>query len=688
MPRKKMMKACIKCKQRKKKCSGQLPCDYCVKIEQPGGCEYRTRTKSKVVKVTERYISSLKNKIRALEAELAKASEGPDSEGCLEDGATSAEVNPLIEPEFRLTPDLDSPKQESLTIGSVEHCVQASQHSKQFLGMSSCVQYLAKLKQSLVNSCGSSTEHFVATDGGWPPNDLDINRSFVENVATKELPDLRKAKELIEIAHEIIGADYMFLETDYFEDTAQHLICKNPPPLQSEAIIEYTTELLRLVAHLALGSLFDKENAESRSLGLKYHRTTLLLYSELVKTYDCAASTSLILSLLYMAYFSLSLNKATSAFVMTGSAIRTMFTLGLHKRTKTIVENRVFWLCFIYDRLLAVRFGFPLMIDERNINIPLLTEVDDNLTAVSLDIYHFVSQVRLAKITTQIITKIYTRNPYSFLHNCHAVLKQLKNWFESLPAELKFDYNDIKTATTRSTFNLHINYNYSIIIATRPVLLYVFNSILTENRTKEKIYEARQLELISVLLESCVQAAEIQSRILAKLYYDGKLANRSFLDCHYIFSATTVLILTGYCSMLSGESIAFSGDIEGLFDFIQHNLKILQGLSEYNLAAKNFNKQLTELIDMMSSDEVVKALATGRSQNDPTSVDFQQAVASPRPMSRILRKRGNNPPKDFEEIGYVDLSQLVNNMDAEFRSGSTTDLFLDEDFMNYASGSL
>ena len=660
-----MTKACTKCKQRKKKCSKTLPCEYCLKIDQPQGCEYRSRVKSKVAKVTERYISSLKNRIQALEVELAKVSDNNGDDIDLKDTPTAAETNPLIEPEFR--PDID---------------VHQTDSSGQFLGMSSCVQYLTKLKQSLTSSCKSYLDHMPSATNNFYSREPNIDSSLVENVVKVELLDVQEADRLIQVANKIIGADYMFLEPDYCDTFLKSSWYKSKVPTKKQPLIEYTIELLRLMAHLALGLLFDKEKS-SRALGLKYHGFTLSLYAELMKVYEWATSVSLVQSLLYMAYFALSLNRTTFAFVITGDAIRTMFTLGLHKSTSSVRGNRVFWLCFIYDRLLAVRFGFPLMIDERSINVPIFSEVDESLTATSLDIYHFVSQIRLAKITTQVITKIYTRNPFSFLQNCRTVLGQLKRWFDSLPIELKFDYNDIKTGITRATVNLHINYNYSIIIATRPVLLFVFNKILKGSETDEKLFESRQFEFILVLLDSCIQAAKIQSRILTSLYYDGKLANCSFLDCHYIFNATIILVLTGYCRMLSNDYVIYTGDLEDLFDFIQHNLKILQVLSEYNLAASNFNEQLTQLIDLLSSDEVIGTLASDRIEKPGSSSIFQLAVSSPRPMGHMDCNKESNSPVDFEKFGFVDLSQLVSNIDNEFRSGSGVDFFLDEDFLNF-----
>ncbi|CEP59980.1 Zn(II)2Cys6 transcription factor LALA0_S01e00298g [Lachancea lanzarotensis] len=661
MANKKMVKACTRCQQRKKKCSGDLPCEYCNKIDQPQNCEYKTKVKSKTTKVTERYVTSLKNRIWELEAELTKSrvETTPD----YDEGLSTSEMNPLLEPphgmEFR--PKSSGPKTSS-----------------QYLGMSACAQFLRKLKQTLADSRNGGLPVGAVTKGLVPNNiEFSLDRKYVENLAAECLPDIEDAKVLIDNAYRMIGADYMYIEARYFENTVKHVIYDEQVPHQPLELLAFTIELLRFFSYLALGSLFDRKNQDSKSLSLKFHRTAISLYGHLANMYDQAANASLVQSLLCIAYFSLSQNKTIFAFTTVGTAIRTMFALGYHKTTRSDRESRTFWLCFIYDRLLAVRFGFPLMIDEREINVPMFNEAEEAQTTRSLDMYHFAAQARLAMITTKVITMIYSKNSFSFLRNCYTVLKRLKSWFDILPDELKFDYNNIKTGLIRSTVNLHINYNYSIIITTRPVLLYLFNAILTRRDDKEKIFEQRQFDLMRILLESCIQAAEIQSGILTRLYHDGKMANSSFLDCHYIYSATIILVLAGYCQRLMKTNVIYLGDIESLFDAINNNLKILQIISEYNAAASNFNEQLTELIDMISSEEVMGVSSPDSTQKQ-SSVPFPRASLSPIAMPEDGSFDGRE--FDMKDVGFLDLSDVLNNMTSQSLAGTSVDEFFDTDF--------
>ncbi|CAI4697821.1 AAR_G0043290.mRNA.1.CDS.1 [Saccharomyces cerevisiae] len=200
--------------------------------------------------------------------------------------------------------------------------------------------------------------------------------------------------------------------------------------------------------------------------------------------------------------------------------------------------------------------------------------------------------------------KIYTRNSFSFIHNCYTVLKELKYWLDGLPDDLKIDMDNFSTTQPRSTINLHINYNYTIIITTRPVFLYVFNKVADSEQKAEELFPKKLLNTITTLLESSVQAAQIQSFILTKLYFEGRMVSTSFLDCHYIFNATIILIFAAFCQSRPNHAIFFGCDINTLFERVQVNLRVLQSISQYNIAACNFNKQLTEIIELIGSTNV------------------------------------------------------------------------------------
>ncbi|GAV50588.1 hypothetical protein ZYGR_0Z00110 [Zygosaccharomyces rouxii] len=646
MSGKKSKKACEICKRRKKRCSGGLPCEYCVKIDKPRECVYHTRTSSKTVKVTERYVLNLKAKIKNLESRLATVSDD------------SSNANPSISSEE---------EDNGQTMGGN---IDSSGNYR--LGNSACNKFLFQLKDSLVNSC-------QLPDDIYEPDIETISLESSPNVALIQLifqencPSRSEAKRWISAAYNVIGADYMYIEPDYETKILDSLIWDENS--RNANFVRYATEITRFFTYLALGCLFNEErspeNTRSKFPGLQYFETALKLQSELLKVYDMVANTSLVQSFLYAAYYALSLDKSDFAYLTIGSAIRMTFTLGLHKKTLTFTENRVFWLCFVYDRLVSVRFGLPLMINEMDIDVPLLTESERPNQQGLFEAHHFNSQVRLAKITTQIVRKIYTRNSFSFVQNCYMVLKELKHWLDTLPNSLKVDYGNFSAKQSRSTINLHINYNYTIIITTRPVFLYVFNKLIESGRKAEEIFPEKLLNTITILLESSVQAAQIQSLILTRLYYDGRMVSASFLDCHYIFNATIILIFAAFCRSMPNHTISFGCDINTLFERVQINLTVLQQISQFNIAACNFNKQLTEIIELISSPDLQVTLKGSFAKQSGYTESEQQSLEMPATSNF-----------DMDVIRNLDLSRILDDIGD---TGKTDQVlpFDNEDFMKY-----
>lgn len=613
-----------------------------MKIGESMNCIYHTRVSRKRVKVTEKYILSLKAKIKELENRLsASSSTSSDS---------SHEANPLIsatEEYSFLEPN--TPSDESII----------SSHTYHYLGDSACQRYLLKIKQAIMNSTRLTT-NLHNSDFRTISLDINPNTSLVQSLADNVCPSIQEAKNCIATARKIIAADYMFIEPEYEVKVLENLIYG--VTVTTSNFAEYSTEMARFLMYLSLGQLFEKKGnktTRSRFPGLSYFECALKLQGELLKVYDCVANTSLVQSFLYVAYYALSLDKSAFAFIQVGNAIRMMYTLGFHKRAATSSQNRVFWLCYIYDRVVAVRFGYPLAIKEVDIDIPLPISLSTANDVEYFEQNHFICQVKLAKITTNIIQKIYTRNSGSLISNCQLVLAELKGWLDNLPEGLALIMKNLKTTQSRSTVNLHINYNYSIMLTTRPVLFFVFNKVVTDGKVFDK--SSKLFNMIETLLKSSVEAATIQSIILSTLYSQDEMANASFLDCHYLFSATIILIFAAFCQSLPSHRMSFGCDISNLFDRVQANLAILQRLSQYNIPASNFNRQLTEFIDLLGSKGV--------------QTNFQRCFPADQP------NKEENPnsisQKNSELIKNIDLTSVIDDMNLNFQSDES--IFLDGD---------
>lgn len=682
-------RACLTCKKRKKKCSGTLPCDYCCKIGNIQGCEYKTRLPKKTVRVSERYVASLKSKICYLESQLSKLTE-VGSNYSEDSGSYVTEQNPLIE--NSVDPEQDSTKRsredDEITLDDFSLRSNGDEgkiRSRRYFGDSSCSSFLVRIKQALDRPAKIDTfEQVISPKRAIYEEKLDWD--CIKKIKS-DIPPLSSARDLVSSATRIIGSDYLFIEQAYIDDFIQSNFYEDVDNVAMNfQILQYSEELALFYAYLALGHLFDSSctsKTDSGSpQGFQYFEKAVHILGLIFKYYDECSGPSLIQAFLYVAYYALSVDKGALAYVMVGNAIRVAFTLGIHKKSLDPLHNRIFWLCFLYDRLISIRFGFPLMINENDVEIPLWHCFDKGFFSVSLERYHFEAQVNLAKITTHIVQKIYTKNKTSFIQNCYAILKELKDWLDQLPSPLKFDYNDFQPATSRSTVNLHINYNYLIILTTRSVVFYVFNKVVQSGKNTDELFPEDLRKVITILLESSVQAAQIQSSILTKLHYDGKMVNKSFLDCHYIFNSSIVLILAAFLQSLPNFLINDICDMSALFKRVQDNLDVLQRISQFNITAYNFNKQLTELIELISSDKVQKRYQGGL----PNPLIAASNVFGPNSNSSEQVKDGGKAFPDLEFLGHLDLSQVLEFMISnDHVTQPSIPNFDNEDFLKYSN---
>lgn len=660
-------RACVQCKLRKKKCSGELPCSYCLKIQRGQHCEYRPRFSSKTVTVSLRYLRSLKLRIQQLERK-STVSQAVENTLLEESDLQIVDKNPLVESDDEATPL----RGDATITEPVENDVGSDDTKKHYLGVSSCPNFLSKICDVFIASGLSSGQtQGVETKLTYLEASIEAQELGIE--AKNRLPSIDKAYGLIKIAEKTIGADYMYIEPDYVAEVMRKRIyAPNIPQAETEAI-EYMSEMARIYAYLALGSLFSHKSEPILSPGLQYYKTGLMLQASLLRDYDHPRSDCFIQTYLYLAFYSLSLNKLSFAFSLVGISVRTMLSLGYHKRTVTFAQNRSFWLCFIYDRLLSIRVGLPAMIDDADIEIPFF-----QLETLSLNNYYFSSHVKLAKITTLITTELYNKNAVSFLPSCHKILKRLKSWLEELPQGLGLDYDNIKKWETRSIYNLHINYHFLIIITTRPVLFYVFKKVLIEDKDADNISSAREMKIVNALVRACTEAAEILSRVLTQLFYDGDFAVCSFLDCHFVFSATIILILRTYCQTIPNNELAYGTDKRELYDLIQSNLKILWTLSAHNHAAASFSNQLTEFIKLIKPEGSLDYMSTDSSRCEAPSFDLSDTYGDEKQGARGPLSRD----KPFEPFGIVDISQLLSNISSPCTTDSLDPFFNERGFFD------
>ncbi|KAJ5417519.1 uncharacterized protein N7487_001069 [Penicillium crustosum] len=267
-------------------------------------------------------------------------------------------------------------------------------------------------------------------------------------------------------------------------------------------------------------------------------------------------------------FYSNALGRVKTAYTYSGIALRMALGLGLHRSLPTDTKlcpvdrehrKRVWWTLYTLDRLCSSNLGYPLLISDAVIDVELPT--NEGLIPAELEEFtdpsHLVANVKLAKITGQILNDIYClpqRTTETFVQRVHRILLSLRKWNDELPSKLQLRQEHLP----RHISSLHLHYNQCVISTTRPILLYLFKNRFSLSATAAegppRIFSPTTL----ALAESCVQAARASNSILSKLFVDGSLASFGYFDAHYLFSSTLILVMSAVMDPNVGMSDAVS----------------------------------------------------------------------------------------------------------------------------------
>ncbi|CAG8528580.1 13543_t:CDS:2 [Acaulospora morrowiae] len=185
--------------------------------------------------------------------------------------------------------------------------------------------------------------------------------------------------------------------------------------------------------------------------------------------------------------------RVTRGWLYAGMASRMAQDLGMHRNSERWhlikqtheereEQKRVFWACFVIDRIPSAHLGRPLAIDEKDVDVDHVTSSPISTSsgspaptnasphAVSHSISRFNSLIKLCEITGKIIQNIYAiRNnlPTTGETVLPILNSSLEVWFKSLPPHLQYDPSSDQSSDT-TTLCLHIIYYSTLILLHRP----------------------------------------------------------------------------------------------------------------------------------------------------------------------------------------------------------------------------
>ncbi|CAG8712203.1 4301_t:CDS:2, partial [Racocetra persica] len=258
----------------------------------------------------------------------------------------------------------------------------------------------------------------------------------------------------------------------------------------------------------------DRENPLTAG-DIYFDRAKALLDND----YDRAHTTN-IQALLLLSIREYGTGKVTRSWIYTGIAARMAQSLGMHRNNEKWhpitsshgekeEQKRIFWACYVLDRIPSVHLGRPLAIDEKDVDAAHPSENDDecepfpfkmehatnlisssdttkNKTSIqvnkeskkrgeSSNSAHIMSRfnclIRLCEIMGRILQNIYAIkcNQASVSDSAIPILESsLRTWFETLPPHLQYNPGQHLDNLDVSTLSLHVLYYESLMLLHRP----------------------------------------------------------------------------------------------------------------------------------------------------------------------------------------------------------------------------
>ena len=258
-------------------------------------------------------------------------------------------------------------------------------------------------------------------------------------------------------------------------------------------------------------------------------------------------------TLAYVGYFMQNMNRRDAAFLYIGMALRMAISLGLHQEvagtgldeiTKEH-RRRVWWSIYSLDRIVSVKSGNPITIQDEDIGIAMpskLPSEPEYCPAVVLRHY-----TELSRILGEVLSCIYRKTPKTgsrLMASVRSIMMSLSKWHRELPDGLRFD--PAKLSISRESVSTFLHYYQCINMTARPLLFHVVHRRLKTSpgsAVKDQDWKAGLSQTTIRVIEMCISAAEDTIHMMTIAAQLDLVATYGYMDGEHAFSAAIVLVM-------------------------------------------------------------------------------------------------------------------------------------------------
>ncbi|KAI9483565.1 MAG: fungal-specific transcription factor domain-containing protein [Benjaminiella poitrasii] len=371
--------------------------------------------------------------------------------------------------------------------------------------------------------------------------------------------------------------------------------------------------------------------------------------------------------------------KTTRGWLYSGMAIRMSQNLGLHRDcdkwdltpTEKEERKRVFYCCFVLDRLSCAMHGRSPIIDERDYDAPYPSEHDeDDVHRKPRIMENFHHLIKLCEILGDVLRELYMvkgRKQLSILASPDSIVsvldKKLNKWISKLPPNLQYRppntrLNENASAPSLELCQLHMLLYTTLILTHRPFIPGPAQTVAPS------VFPSASI---------CTFAANKILDITESLMIEGRLKNINNYTLFFMFTAGIIFIYNAAStdSMFAFEAKISINKIMRAMDEVENTwitsarhcniLGALAGLRDIDLDCvdESYTRSMRNLIQQDSSISASIAVPNSPELATTTTTTLEEEQGQELGLSQSMRQDF----QQMEEKYYNHYKSPISSMD-------------------------
>lgn len=410
-----------------------------------------------------------------------------------------------------------------------------------FKGPGSSDNFLKNVRR-LSGLCGED-ESLDADSNFYDPSALPSRRQ--SSRVQIRLPPPAIARRFFTAQYTYIGTIFAFTDPGTFYEQLTEAYRGVPEPSDRDACLLYA----KVLVVLAFGQLYSVNQwVDFRGPpGFDYFIASLSLLPEAHEE----GSVLCVETLALIGYFMQNMNRRDAAFLYIGMALRMAISLGLHQEAGPELDSaarehrrRVWWSVYSLDRILSVKSGNPITIQDEDIGAEMpraLSGEPSYCPVVVLRHYTMLSRI-LGDIHSRIYRKAGETSPKSgrrLVEVVQRIILALSKWNQELPDELRFD--PAQLSISRESVSTFSHYYQCINMTVRPLLFHIVQKRVRQIRSgedpglKERDWREGNSPSTTKVIDICIGGAQdVINMMSIATEKDLVGAFRSSLSCLFV----------------------------------------------------------------------------------------------------------------------------------------------------------